>query len=82
MPFGLFIRHKVAAHKVRQITTISYSPVIQIKFYMLRQRNDRRIQQFQFSKNTQSRATRIAKVLYVYCEPGSSSKAERTNGSN
>jgi len=33
-----FIRHKVEAHKVRQI---SYSPVIQIKLYMFRQRDDR-----------------------------------------
>jgi len=29
-------------HKVRQITIISYTPVIQIKLYVFRQRNDRK----------------------------------------
>jgi len=38
------MRHKDGSHKVRQITIISYSPVIQIKFYMFRQRNYRKIQ--------------------------------------
>jgi len=44
-----FMRRRAGAHKVRQITVISYSPVIQIK-YIFRQRNDRKIQQFQLSK--------------------------------
>jgi len=35
-----FMRHKVRAHKFRQITIISYLPVIQIKLYIFRQRND------------------------------------------
>jgi len=30
------------AHEVRQITIISYSPVIQIKLYIFRQRSDRK----------------------------------------
>jgi len=36
------MRHKVGAHKFRQIAIISYSPVIQIKLYIFRQRNDRK----------------------------------------
>jgi len=44
MPFGLCVI--IGAHKVRQITIISYSAVIRIKFYIFRQRNDRKIQQF------------------------------------
>jgi len=36
------MRHKVGAHKVRQITIISFSPVIQIKLFIFRQRNDRK----------------------------------------
>jgi len=37
------MRHKVGAHKFRQITIISYSPVIQIKLYIIfRQRSDRK----------------------------------------
>jgi len=38
----LYMRHKVGVHKVRQITIISYSPVINIKLYIFRQRNDRK----------------------------------------
>jgi len=34
------MRYKVGAHKFRQITIISYSPVIQAKLYIFRQRND------------------------------------------
>jgi len=34
------MRH--GAHKFRQITIISYSPVIPIKLYIFRQRNDRK----------------------------------------
>jgi len=37
------MRHKVRAHKVRQITIISYSPDIHIKLYIFRQQNDRKI---------------------------------------
>jgi len=36
------MRHKVGSHKVRQITILSYSPVIQIKLHIHRQRNDRK----------------------------------------
>jgi len=36
------MHHKVGAHKVRQITIISYSPVIQVKLYIFRQRNNRK----------------------------------------
>jgi len=72
--------HIVGAHKVRQITIINYSPVIQIKLFIFRQQNDRKIQQFQLSKNKQSKATRIAKVLH--CELDPSSKAESTDGLN
>jgi len=37
------MRHKVGAHKLRQITIISYySSVIQIKLYIFRQRNVRK----------------------------------------
>jgi len=32
--------HKVGAHKVRHIAIISYSPVIQIKLYVFKERND------------------------------------------
>jgi len=28
-----FMRHKVGAHKFRQITVVNYSPIIQIKLY-------------------------------------------------
>jgi len=35
------MRHKVEAHQVYQ-NIISYSPVIQIKSYIFRQRNDRK----------------------------------------
>jgi len=45
------MRYKVVADEVRQITIISYSSVIQIKMHIIRQRNDRKIQQFQLSKN-------------------------------
>jgi len=31
------MHHKVGAHKVRQITIVSYSPVIQIKLYIFRE---------------------------------------------
>jgi len=44
------MRQRVGAQKVRQITIISYSPVIQIKLYVFRQQNDRKIQPFQLSK--------------------------------
>jgi len=44
------MRRRVGTHKVRQIAIISYFPVIQINLYIFRQRNDRKIQQFQLSK--------------------------------
>jgi len=34
------MHHKAGAHKFRQITILSYSPVIQIKLYIFRQRNN------------------------------------------
>jgi len=34
--------HKVGAHKVCQIASISYSLVIQIKLYLFRQQNGRK----------------------------------------
>jgi len=34
------MRHKIGPHKVRQITIVSYSPVILIKLYIFRQRNN------------------------------------------
>jgi len=42
------MRHKIVAHKViiRQVTIISYSPIIQTKLYSFRERNDRKSQQF------------------------------------
>jgi len=36
------MRHKVEAHKVRQITIIRYSVVIHIKLYLFKQQNDRK----------------------------------------
>jgi len=36
------MRHKAGAHKVRQITMLSYSPVIQIELYIFRQLSDRK----------------------------------------
>jgi len=36
------MRHKAGALNVRQITILSYSPVIQIKLYIFRKRNDRK----------------------------------------
>jgi len=45
------MRHKVGAHKVRQITIISYSLVIQIKLHYLDSEMTVKIQQFQLSKN-------------------------------
>jgi len=36
------MHHKAGANKVRQITILSYSPVIQIKLYIFRQRKDRK----------------------------------------
>jgi len=79
------MRHRVGAHngahKVRQITIISYSPVIQIKLYIFRQRNDRKIQQFQLLQMRKARQYVLQKYC-MYCEPGSSSKAESTDGLN
>jgi len=37
-----FMRYKIGSHKDCQITIISYSPIIQIKLYIFRQRNDRK----------------------------------------
>jgi len=59
------MRHKVGAQKVSQITTISYSPVIQIKLYIFRQWNDLKNPTITTLKNKESKATRIAKVLYI-----------------
>jgi len=35
------MHHKAGAHKVCQITLLSYSPVIHIKLFIFGQRNDR-----------------------------------------
>jgi len=40
------MRHKAGAHKSSPDNYLSYSPVIQIKLFIFRQRNDRKIQQF------------------------------------
>jgi len=48
------MRHKVGAHKFRQITIKSYSPVIQIKLYRIYLDSEMIVkiqQQFQLSKN-------------------------------
>jgi len=37
-----FMRHNVGVHKVRQITIISYSPIILNKLYIFKQRNYRK----------------------------------------
>jgi len=50
------MRHRVGAHKVCQITIISYSPVIQLKLYTFKQRNDCTIQQFQLKKKKKNKA--------------------------
>jgi len=75
-----FMRHRVGAHKVRQITIISYSPVIQNKLYV-RQRNGHIIQQFQLSKINKAKQ-HVLKKNRIYREPGPSSKAESTDGLN
>jgi len=49
-----FMRHKVGAHKVRQITIISYSPVI------IWQWNDRKNSAISTFENKQSKAARNA----------------------
>jgi len=36
------MHHKAEAHNVRQMTILSYSPVIQIKLNIFRRRNDRK----------------------------------------
>jgi len=47
------MRHKIEAHKVCQITIVSYLPVIQIKLYIGYWDSEMtvKIQQFQLSKN-------------------------------
>jgi len=57
------MRHKVVAHKVRRITIISYSSIIQIKLHIFRQQNDRKnsaISSFNFQK--------INKAKQHYCK--------------
>jgi len=71
--------HKVGAHKVRQITTMSYSPVIQFKLIYLDSEMTVKIQQFQLSKINKAKQHVLQKYC-IFCEPVPSSKAESTDG--
>jgi len=74
------MRHRVGAHKVRQITIISYSHVIRIKLNIFRQRNDRKNSaNFNFRKISKAKQHVLQKYC-IYFEPGPSSKAESTDG--
>jgi len=86
MPFAL-LHQKVVAHKViiRQVTIISFSPVIQIKLYIFIQQNNREKSSIStFEKQIKESNTYcIAKVLYrVYTVSTTPSKSESTDDLN
>jgi len=64
------MRHKVVDHKViiRQITIISYSTVIQTKLYIFRQRNDRKVSNFNIRKINKAKQ-HVLQKYNIYCEP-------------